>query len=84
MTPVIATVVSIIALLIEVLALIVAAVWVVGKMETTTAVLGEKIDNLGGAVKHLGMDVRRITEKTDGHGEEIAVLTSKVAAIEGK
>ena len=65
------------ALLLTVVSMIVTAVWTVGSVRTTTAVLAERIDNLREAIAN-------IVEKLGNYGETVRRIEHRVTLLEQK
>jgi len=65
-----------VALVIELVTVMIAAVWAVSKIKTTTEVLSETMKHLRSSIEKLDLLVERIDEKVDAHGERIAALES--------
>lgn len=65
---------------IEIVVAIVAAVWVVSKIRTTTEMLRTEIRNLGHTVRELKREIERIENRQWEHATRIARLEAGVAS----
>lgn len=70
--------VAIAALVVQTLAGIVAGVWVVASIKSTTSSLQGTINHLSGSVEGLTQTVRAIQEKQNEHDVKIALVQQRV------
>lgn len=69
-----ALIVSLGGLLLQFVGLIVAAVWVVGKIQGTTEKLGQAIEHLAANLEALTKWTSRVDKTVDAHGERLATV----------